>query len=65
MTLGTELGNIAELLREAAKTIDEGVWGSFADEEKQHPQAKDWRATQRRCNRLAETLEKMAAAAKS
>lgn len=36
-----------------ADTINDGVWGSFAGEEKQHPQSRNWRRVERRCRKLA------------
>lgn len=52
---------LAALLDEAAQAIAEGIIGSFADEENQHPAARRLRRTERKCKRTAQRLNAAAA----
>jgi hypothetical protein len=62
MSLSTELRQLADLLVDAAGTIAQGIEGSYADEEDQHPMAKSMRRVERRCRKKAAELERMAKA---
>jgi hypothetical protein len=65
MSFAVEFESLAKLLREAAAQINHGVWGAYADEEKQHPSATVMRRVERQCNRKAAELERLAAAVRT
>lgn len=53
----------AEVLERAAAALNDAIWGAVADEERQHPIAKDWRAAQRACSREAKRVRSIIAKA--
>lgn len=64
MSFAAEFESLAKLLTDAAAQIANGVEGSFADEEAQHPMATQMRRVERQCHRKARELRVMAAALK-
>jgi hypothetical protein len=65
MSFASEFDSLAKLLLDAAAQIANGVEGSYADEEAQHPQATVMRRVERQCRRKATELRTMAAALKT